>query len=79
MTDKELDSVMRQILLDAIALDEESCEDRIPFEPSLKYQHQTALMLKDPIRWEKNRSRPVWKKIWTTGCGHSACGFYQFW
>ena len=62
MTDKELDSVMRQILLDAIALDEESCEDRIPFEPSLKYQHQTALMLKDPIRWEKNRSRPVWKK-----------------
>ena len=46
MTDKELDSVMRQILLDAIALDEESCEDRIPFEPSLKYQHQTALMLK---------------------------------
>ena len=62
MTDKELDSELRQILLDAIALDEESCEDRIPFEPSLKYQHQTALMLKDAIRWEKNRSRPVWKK-----------------
>ncbi|WP_308542356.1 DUF4367 domain-containing protein [uncultured Oscillibacter sp.] len=62
MTDKELDSMMQQILLDAIALDEERCEDKIPFEPSLKYQHQTALMLKDPIRWEKNRSRPVWKK-----------------
>ena len=62
MTDNELDSMMQQILLDAIALDEERCEDKIPFEPSLKYQHQTALMLKDPIRWEKNRSRPVWKK-----------------
>ena len=62
MTDNELDSMMLQILLDAIALDEERCEDKIPFEPSLKYQHQTALMLKDPIRWEKNRSRPVWKK-----------------
>ena len=62
MTDNELDSMMQQILLDAIALDEERCEDKIPFEPSLKYQHQTALMLKDPIRWEKNRSRHVWKK-----------------
>lgn len=62
MTDNELDSMMQQILLDAIALDEERCEDKIPFEPSLKYQHQTALMLKDPIRWKKNRSRPVWKK-----------------
>ena len=33
MTDNELDSMMQQILLDAIALDEERCEDKIPFEP----------------------------------------------
>ena len=30
MTDRELDSLMREILLDAIALDEEDCKDRIP-------------------------------------------------
>lgn len=62
MTDEELDRLMRKILLDAVAEDEENCTDRIPFEPSLKYQHQIALMLRNPLRWEKNRSRSGWKK-----------------
>ena len=34
---RELDSLMREILLDAIALDEEDCKDRIPFEPSVSW------------------------------------------
>ena len=63
MTDRELDSLMREILLDAIALDEEDCKDRIPFEPSLKHQRQIGAMLKDPLRWAKDRSKPVWKKV----------------
>ena len=63
MTDRELDSLMREILLDAIALDEEDCKDRIPFEPSLKHQRQIGAMLKDPLRWAKDRSKPVWKKL----------------
>ena len=63
MTDRELDSLMREILLDAIALDEEDCKDRNPFEPSLKHQRQIGAMLKDPLRWAKDRSKPVWKKV----------------
>lgn len=63
MTDEQLDILMREILIDAIALDEEDCKERISFEPSLKYQHQTSAMLKDPSRWAKNKMRPVWKKV----------------
>lgn len=64
MTDQELDNLMREILLDAIALDEEDCKDRILFEPSLKHQRQIGTMLKDPLRWAKERRKPAWKKVW---------------
>lgn len=64
MTDRELDNLMREILLDAIALDEEDCKDRLHFEPSLNHQRQIGTMLKDPLHWAKEKSKPVWKKVW---------------
>lgn len=64
MTDQELDNLMREILLDAIALDEEDCKDRLFFEPTRKHQRQIGTMLKDPLRWAKERRKPAWKKVW---------------
>lgn len=63
MTDQELDRLMRRVLLDAIALDEASCTEQIPFEPSLRHQKQVAAMLENPLRWARERSKPVWKKM----------------
>ena len=62
MTDNELDHLMRNILLDAIALDEESCKEDRTFEPSLKHQRQMTAMLANPLKWAHSRARPVWKK-----------------
>ena len=62
MTDNELDHLMRNILLDAIALDEESCKEDRTFEPSLKHQRQMTAMLANPWKWAHSRARPVWKK-----------------
>ena len=35
MTEQELDLLMRNVLLDAIALDEEAITETIPYTPSL--------------------------------------------
>lgn len=62
MTEQELDLLMRNVLLDAIALDEETNTETIPYTPSLHHQKQIKVMLKNPLRWARDRKQPVWKR-----------------
>ena len=62
MTEQELDLFMRNVLLDAIALDEETNTETIPYTPSLHHQKQIKAMLKNPLRWARDREQSVWKK-----------------
>ena len=62
MTEQELDLLMRNVLLDAIALDEETNTETIPYTPSLHHQKQIKAMLKNPLRWARDRKQPVWKR-----------------
>ena len=64
MTDQELDSLMRRVLMDAIRKDEEDAIDITdPFIPSRKHQRQMKEMLLDPLKWMRNKTKPVWKKF----------------
>lgn len=58
MTDMELDSLMRRVLTDVIALDAEGTfEAGIAFRPSRRHHEQMQRMLKNPLGWAKNRNR----------------------
>lgn len=62
MTDQELDTLMRRVLLDSLKLDAESAASgELAFEPTPRYQRQMAAMVKDPLKWERRRARPLWK------------------
>ena len=64
MTDQELDTLMRRVLLDSLKLDAESAASgELAFEPTPRYQRQMAAMLKDPLKWERRRARPLWKNV----------------
>ena len=64
MTDRELDRMMQHVLLDAIKRDYEKETDDVPaFKPTPRYQRQMAAMVKDPLKWERRRARPLWKNV----------------
>ena len=64
MTDQELDTLMRRVLLDSLKLDAEStASGELVFEPTTRYQRQMAEMVKDPLKWERRRARPLWKNV----------------
>lgn len=64
MTDNELDQLMQRVLLDAIKSDCEKENSVAPsFEPSLRYQRSLAAMIADPLKWARERARPLWKKV----------------
>ena len=64
MTDRELDRMRQHVLLDAIKRDCEKETDDVPaFKPTRHYQRQIAAMLKDPLKWERRRARPLWKNV----------------
>ena len=64
MTDQELDTLMRRVLLDSLKLDAEStASGELAFEPTPRYQRQMAAMLKDPLKWGRRRARPLWKNV----------------
>ena len=64
MTDRELDRMMQHVLLDAIKRDCEKETDDVPaFKLTRHYQRQIAAMLKDPLKWERRRARPLWKNV----------------
>jgi len=66
MTEKELDAFMSKVLLDAIAFDEDRLEEKIPYAASARHWHQMRAMLKDPVRWARDRGKPVWKRVLQT-------------
>lgn len=66
MTEKELDAFMSKVLLDAIAFDEDRLEEKIPYAASARHRHQMRAMLKDPVRWARDRGKPVWKRVLQT-------------
>ena len=64
MTDQELDTLMRRVLLDSLKLDAESAvSGELVFEPTARYQRQMAAMVKDPLKWGRRRARPLWKNV----------------
>lgn len=64
MTDRELDNLMRRVLMDALRKEEANANKEIePFVPSRKHQHQMKAMLKDPLKWMRNKTRPIWKRF----------------
>ena len=64
MTDQELDTLMRRVLLDSLKLDLEGATgNELPFEPTPRYQRQMTAMLADPLKWARKRARPVWKRV----------------
>lgn len=60
MTDQALDKLMRQVLIDSLALEEDSAEPA-DFNPSKRHQQQMKIMLKNPLGWYKRKTKPVWK------------------
>ena len=66
MTEKELDAFMSKVLLDAIAFDEDRLEEKIPYAASARHRRQMRAMLKDPVRWTRERGKPVWKRVLQT-------------
>ena len=66
MTEKELDAFMSKVLLDAIAFDEDRLEEKIPYAASARHRRQMRAMLKDPVRWARDRGKPVWKRVLQT-------------
>jgi len=64
VTDQELDRLMKQILLDAVKLDMEEL-DKIDavFTPSARYRRQIAAMQRNPLKWMRQKARPLWKRI----------------
>jgi len=64
MTDQELDALLRRVLLDGIEQDCARKEEAAPpFRPTPRYHRRMAAMLLDPLKWERKRSRPVWKTV----------------
>ena len=65
MTELELDGMIRRVLLDSLRKDEEDreVERASGFFPSKQHLRQMQAMLQSPLKWMRNRSKPVWKVI----------------
>lgn len=60
MTDRELDVLMRRVLLDSLKLDWDK-KPETPFKPSSGYRREISAMLANPLAWERKKARPIWK------------------
>ena len=75
MTDRELDYLMRRVLLDSME-GREDTEAAVPgFTPSARHDREIRSMLADATRWVRRRTRPVWKSP-PAGCRDPA-GVYS--
>lgn len=63
MTDQELDTLMRRVLVDSMKLDLEISDNAVSFTSSPQHQRQMKAMLKDPLGWSQKKAQPVWKMI----------------
>jgi len=60
MTDQELDSLARRVLLDGVELDLAGKEQEGPrFRPTPRHHREMASMLLNPTKWERRRRRPA--------------------
>jgi len=63
MTDTQLDRLLRRALLDAVRGEEGEQTDELPaFTPSPAYRRQLARMVRDPMKWLRDRERPLWRR-----------------
>ncbi len=63
MTDRDLDCLMKRVLMDSVQLDLDAAKDAPAFEASVRHQRQMQAMRKDPRGWAKRKTRPVWKMV----------------
>ena len=58
MTEAEMDHMMRMTLFDAIALDEKNADNpEFAFHSSQRHSRQMQQMLKNPLKWARNRNK----------------------
>ena len=50
-----LDSLKREYAAETVAA--------VPYELSWKHHRQMDAMLKNPLKWFRNKTKPVWKKV----------------
>ena len=63
MTEAEMDRMMRMTLFDAIALDEKNADNpEFAFHSSQRHSRQMQQMLKNPLKWARNRNRGIFRK-----------------
>lgn len=64
MTDQEFDELLCRVMIDAAKADIEEIEaENIPVSSSRHFQREMRKMLKDPLRWAKAKTRPMWKTV----------------
>ena len=64
MTDLELDRVMQRVLLDALRNDEaDGGGGEGFFAPTKHHLRQMQRMLQNPLKWLRDRSKPLWKVV----------------
>lgn len=65
MTERELDRIMRRVLIDSLKMDDEKAEkdQGPPFEPTSSYKRRMRAMLADPLSWLHRQGHPRWKQI----------------
>ena len=64
MTEKDTDSLMRRVLLDAVSFDlDHAHSPDSEFHPTRHHTKEMHFMLKDPLRWVKRRTKSVEQKV----------------
>lgn len=64
MTDQELDRLMRRVLLDSLKREYTAETVAVmPYKLSWRHHRQMDAMLKNPLKWLRNKTKPVWKKV----------------
>ena len=63
MTDRALDELMENVLLQSIRLDDSIFQAELQFIPSVTYETQIKRMKEDPNGWSKRHVTPMWKNI----------------
>ena len=62
MTDRELDCLMKCVLLDSMERWEATAAAVPAFTPSARHDREMRSVLADPTGWANRRAQPVWKK-----------------
>lgn len=84
MTDRELDRIMRRVLIDSMKLEEKGEDNGPVFEPSLRHRRRMRAMLANPLGWLRGRERPLWRQavrraaVFLVVCGMTLAGAMAF-